>query len=1001
MAYPSLPAEPSTDYLRDNFSLTKDDEEFLRRQRRAKGEPLRLGLAVLLKVCQALGYVPEGKDAIPSKIVEWLGERLGIPASQFARYQWSGRTGRFHLSQVRGYLGVRAFGVDDVARLQEHLVQVARLSPERQALLTAAVGWCRAQHIEVPRESVLRRAGSVAGKRFFQELYSGVTAGLETRTVEALERCLQEPRDGVAGGDGSTVFEWVKSGPGKLGMNTLLGEVEKLRWIRALALPEEIGAPPVSRSVLTLLRDRARAENAGLMGRHPRSVRLTLLVALLLARRAEVTDHIVRTLLELIQRIDKRADRTIEQRFVRTLRKVINKTHILYRIAKAATANPDGSVRDVVYPAAGEQVLARLAAEATEEDVDFEVVRMQVVETKYRCHYRRMMKPVLDVLTFRADNPAQAPLLQGIELVRRHLETKCALYPADERIPEKLLTGRWRELVMQSGPEGERAAKHPFELCVLAKLERALKCKELWVEGAYRFRNPSEDLPADWAAVRVEHYRRRGLPLEPGPFLDKVRQEMTTELLALNSYLERAHGDDAVEVRHPGGGKGGVFHMPSLAVLPERPVLAELKSRVVERFGVHELVDILVEADREAGLHRFFDTSGQRRVLGADEIRRRLLLVLFSLGTNLGLKRIHTASAPGCSYDELRYFRDRYVTVPAVRSAIAALVNRILARRNPAIWGHGTACASDSKQLGAWDQNLVAEWHPRYQSRGVMVYWHVETSAVCIYSSLKTCSSSEVSSMIEGLVRHDTEMRVERNFVDSHGQSEVAFGFSRFLGFELMPRLKRIKHEKLYLVDKGQRASLPRLQGVIARPIRWDLIAEQYDEMVRHVVAVQEGIGPVDSILRRFNSYNRTHPTYKAFAELGKALKTIFLCRYLRDPALRQEVQQGLNIVENWNGIIDFIFFGRKAELQTNNPDYQELGVLCLHLLQNALILVNTVMLERVMAEERFHGRMVEDDLRALTPLFTSNVNPYGDFTLDLERPSILEEVLHASEAQG
>jgi len=31
--------------------------------------------------------------------------------------------------------------------------------------------------------------------------------------------------------------------------------------------------------------------------------------------------------------------------------------------------------------------------------------------------------------------------------------------------------------------------------------------------------------------------------------------------------------------------------------------------------------------------------------------------------------------------------------------------------------------------------------------------------------------------MIEGLVRHDTEMRVEKNFVDSHGQSEVAFAF--------------------------------------------------------------------------------------------------------------------------------------------------------------------------------------------------------------------------------
>jgi TnpA family transposase len=64
-----------------------------------------------------------------------------------------------------------------------------------------------------------------------------------------------------------------------------------------------------------------------------------------------------------------------------------------------------------------------------------------------------------------------------------------------------------------------------------------------------------------------------------------------------------------------------------------------------------------------------------------------------------------------------------------------------------------------------------------YKGYGVMVYWHVETNAVCIYAQTKTFSNSEVAAMIEGLVRHDTEMRVEKNFVDSHGQPEVAFVF--------------------------------------------------------------------------------------------------------------------------------------------------------------------------------------------------------------------------------
>jgi TnpA family transposase len=64
----------------------------------------------------------------------------------------------------------------------------------------------------------------------------------------------------------------------------------------------------------------------------------------------------------------------------------------------------------------------------------------------------------------------------------------------------------------------------------------------------------------------------------------------------------------------------------------------------------------------------------------------------------------------------------------------------------------------------------MIEWRSRYKGYGVLVYWHVETNTVCIYSQLRHFSFSEVAAMIKGLIRHDTEIRVEKNFVDSHGQ---------------------------------------------------------------------------------------------------------------------------------------------------------------------------------------------------------------------------------------
>jgi TnpA family transposase len=53
----------------------------------------------------------------------------------------------------------------------------------------------------------------------------------------------------------------------------------------------------------------------------------------------------------------------------------------------------------------------------------------------------------------------------------------------------------------------------------------------------------------------------------------------------------------------------------------------------------------------------------------------------------------------------------------------------------------------------------MTEYYARYGGNGVMIYWHVERKNVCIYSQLKSCSSSEVAAMIEGLLRHCTDAR--------------------------------------------------------------------------------------------------------------------------------------------------------------------------------------------------------------------------------------------------
>jgi hypothetical protein len=58
--------------------------------------------------------------------------------------------------------------------------------------------------------------------------------------------------------------------------------------------------------------------------------------------------------------------------------------------------------------------------------------------------------------------------------------------------------------------------------------------------------------------------------------------------------------------------------------------------------------------------------------------------------------------------------------------------------------------------------------------------------------------------------------------------------------------------------------------------------------------------------------------------------------------------------------------------------------MLALHLLQISMVYINTLMIQRVLSEPSWLGRLTTDDLRGLTPLIYNHVNPYGIFRLDM-----------------
>lgn len=929
----------------------------------------RLGFAVLLRYFRLHGRFPGSSRQLPRAAVGYVAVQVQVSATAFREYSWTGRTAEYHRAQIRAALGFREATRADEDRLAGWLAsEVAGTERSDERLREAVLARCRQERIEPPGrvERIVVAARTAATTAFCARTVERLPA----ESVRRLER-LAEPSEGWRG-----ALAELKAGPGQPSLQTLLVEIRRLERVRALGLPDGL-FDEVADAQLQAWRARAAAEYPSDLRRHPRPLRLTLLAVLCHCRRTEITDSLVELLIGVVHKVHTRAERRVEGELLTELRRVRGKEGLLFRLAEAALDHPDETVRTALYPVVAEGTLRQLVREARASEVAFRARVRTVLRSSYSTHYRRMLPPLLNALTFRSNNAAHRPLVDALALLAAYANSSCRFYDASDHVPlDAVVPAEWRDAVVD---ERGRIERIPYELCVLRALRDGLRRREIWVEGAGAWRNPDHDLPADFDAHRDLHYSALRQPRDPTAFIADLKTRMTAALTS----LDRAFADDTtggVSLTSRGGEPW--ISVPKLDKLPEPAQLSRLKSEVLRRWGTVDLLDILKEADHHVGFTDEFSSVAGRENLPAERLRRRLLLTLFALGTNAGIARI-AAGEHGEPEHALRHVRRVYITADNLRRATTRIVNATLAVRDPALWGAGTACASDSKRFGSWSANLMTEWHARYGGPGVMIYWHVERKSLCVYSQLKTCSSSEVAAMIEGVLRHSTDADIDRNYVDSHGQSAVGFAFTELLGFRLLPRLKNIASQRLYRPD--DQVAWPHLPRILTRPIRWDLVAQQYDQMVKYATALRLGTADAEAILRRFTRPGPQHPTYAALVELGRAVKTIFLADYLASPSLRREVHEGLQVVEHWNSGNDYVFYGKDSELTGADRDSQQVSMLALHLLQAALVHVNVLLVQHVLADPGWQGRLGEHDRRGLTPLFWHHINPYGHFRLDLD----------------
>ena len=207
-AYPRIRSSITEKELVEIYTPEKEELEFINNN--AKTETSKLGLLVLLKLFQRLGYFPTSLNEIPPQIIEYIGIAAGFQDIQINMQEYLKMKSRWvHTSLIRTFLNIKAYSNNGKEFMTEIMLKACRTKDIIADIINLAIEEMVLHRYELPAFSAFLRTASdtrtAVNKMFYQNIYNQLGESYK----ESLETLLK--REGV---EATSPWDKLKQDPG-------------------------------------------------------------------------------------------------------------------------------------------------------------------------------------------------------------------------------------------------------------------------------------------------------------------------------------------------------------------------------------------------------------------------------------------------------------------------------------------------------------------------------------------------------------------------------------------------------------------------------------------------------------------------------------------------------------------------------------------------------------------------------------------------------------------